>query len=255
MTYVAADDRYDRMQYRKSGRWGLKLPAISLGLWHNFGGDRPLERSRAILRRAFDLWRDAFRPREQLRAAVRRGREELRLDPHAGLPPLPRRARHLDEGGLRHVAGAVRGVGVAQVPARLARPVACSAWGSTTSTSSTRTASTPTRRSRRRWARCTRAVQRGKALYAGHLVVLRREDARGGRHPARPRHTAAHPPAVVLAAQPVDRAGRCSTRSRRSAPAASPSRRSPRACSPTSTSTGSPRARGRRRTPRSRPTC
>jgi len=54
MTYVAADDRYDRMQYRRSGRWGLKLPAISLGLWQNFGGDRPLERSRAMLRRAFD---------------------------------------------------------------------------------------------------------------------------------------------------------------------------------------------------------
>ncbi|MFL5925588.1 MAG: L-glyceraldehyde 3-phosphate reductase [Gaiellaceae bacterium] len=54
MTYVAADDRYERMPYRKCGRWGLKLPAISLGLWHNFGGDRPLETSRAILRRAFD---------------------------------------------------------------------------------------------------------------------------------------------------------------------------------------------------------
>jgi L-glyceraldehyde 3-phosphate reductase len=54
MTHVAADDRYDRMPYRKCGRWGLKLPAISLGLWHNFGGDRPLETSRAILRRAFD---------------------------------------------------------------------------------------------------------------------------------------------------------------------------------------------------------
>ncbi len=43
------------MQYRRSGRSGLKLPAISLGLWHNFGGDRPLEGPRAILRRAFDL--------------------------------------------------------------------------------------------------------------------------------------------------------------------------------------------------------
>jgi len=43
------------MQYRRSGRSGLKLPAISLGLWHNFGGDRPLESGRAILRRAFDL--------------------------------------------------------------------------------------------------------------------------------------------------------------------------------------------------------
>ncbi|MFL5930975.1 MAG: L-glyceraldehyde 3-phosphate reductase [Gaiellaceae bacterium] len=54
MTYVPADDRYDRMQYRRSGRSGLLLPAISLGLWHNFGGDRPLEPSREIVRRAFD---------------------------------------------------------------------------------------------------------------------------------------------------------------------------------------------------------
>jgi L-glyceraldehyde 3-phosphate reductase len=55
MTYVAADDRYDRMQYRRSGRSGLDLPAVSLGLWQNFGGDAPLEHSRAIVRRAFDL--------------------------------------------------------------------------------------------------------------------------------------------------------------------------------------------------------
>jgi L-glyceraldehyde 3-phosphate reductase len=55
VSYVPANDRYDHMRYRNSGRWGLKLPAISLGLWHNFGGDRPLETGRAILRRAFDL--------------------------------------------------------------------------------------------------------------------------------------------------------------------------------------------------------
>ena len=54
MPYLAADDRYDRMQYRRCGHSGLKLPGISLGLWHNFGGDRPLETSRGILRRAFD---------------------------------------------------------------------------------------------------------------------------------------------------------------------------------------------------------
>ena len=55
MPYTADDSRYDSMQYRRCGRSGLKLPAISLGLWHNFGGDRPLEGPRAILRRAFDL--------------------------------------------------------------------------------------------------------------------------------------------------------------------------------------------------------
>ena len=53
--YAAAPDRYDRMQVRRSGRSGLQLPAVSLGLWNNFGDDRPLETSRAILRRAFDL--------------------------------------------------------------------------------------------------------------------------------------------------------------------------------------------------------
>jgi len=55
VTYVAAETRYDSMQYRRSGRSGLKLPAISLGLWQNFGGERPLEHSRAIVHRAFDL--------------------------------------------------------------------------------------------------------------------------------------------------------------------------------------------------------
>jgi L-glyceraldehyde 3-phosphate reductase len=55
MTYVADPDRYGRMPYRRTGRSGLELPAISLGLWNNFGGDRPFETSRAIVRRAFDL--------------------------------------------------------------------------------------------------------------------------------------------------------------------------------------------------------
>ncbi|EWM65775.1 MULTISPECIES: L-glyceraldehyde 3-phosphate reductase [Micromonospora] len=55
MTYLASDDRYHEMIYRRSGRSGLKLPVISLGLWHNFGPDRPFERQRDIVRRAFDL--------------------------------------------------------------------------------------------------------------------------------------------------------------------------------------------------------
>jgi L-glyceraldehyde 3-phosphate reductase len=52
--YQPADDRYDSMDYRYTGRSGLKLPALSLGLWQNFGTDRPEETQRAILRRAFD---------------------------------------------------------------------------------------------------------------------------------------------------------------------------------------------------------
>jgi L-glyceraldehyde 3-phosphate reductase len=55
VTYVAAEDRYGSMRYRRCGRGGLELPALSLGLWHNFGHDRPLDTQRAIVRRAFDL--------------------------------------------------------------------------------------------------------------------------------------------------------------------------------------------------------
>jgi L-glyceraldehyde 3-phosphate reductase len=55
MTYLPAPDRYDRMVYRRCGRSGLALPVLSLGLWHNFGDDRPPDTGRAIARRAFDL--------------------------------------------------------------------------------------------------------------------------------------------------------------------------------------------------------
>ena len=55
MTHIAAESRYQSMQYRRVGRSGVKLPLISLGLWHNFGDDHPLDTQRAILRRAFDL--------------------------------------------------------------------------------------------------------------------------------------------------------------------------------------------------------
>jgi L-glyceraldehyde 3-phosphate reductase len=55
MTYVAAANRYERLPYRRCGTSGLMLPAISLGLWQNFGHDRPLDTSRDIVRRAFDL--------------------------------------------------------------------------------------------------------------------------------------------------------------------------------------------------------
>src|SRR5216110_1952648 len=55
MAMMQDGDRYARMPYRRTGRSGLLLPAITLGLWQNFGGDRPIETQRAIIRRAFDL--------------------------------------------------------------------------------------------------------------------------------------------------------------------------------------------------------
>jgi L-glyceraldehyde 3-phosphate reductase len=54
MPYTAADDRYESMPYRRCGRSGIQLPAISFGLWNNFGDDKPLATQRAMLRRAFD---------------------------------------------------------------------------------------------------------------------------------------------------------------------------------------------------------
>src|SRR5436189_3794110 len=55
MPYEPADDRYGRIPYRRAGRSGLKLPVVALGLWQNFGADRPFETARAIVRTAFDL--------------------------------------------------------------------------------------------------------------------------------------------------------------------------------------------------------
>jgi L-glyceraldehyde 3-phosphate reductase len=55
MSFTASSDRYDSMPYRRTGKSGLQLPPLSLGLWQNFGDDRPLETQRAIVRRAFDL--------------------------------------------------------------------------------------------------------------------------------------------------------------------------------------------------------
>ncbi len=55
MTYVANENRYDTMKYNHSGKWGLKLPAVSLGFWHNFGGIDVLENGRQMMHRAFDL--------------------------------------------------------------------------------------------------------------------------------------------------------------------------------------------------------
>jgi L-glyceraldehyde 3-phosphate reductase len=55
MPYIADDARYESAEYKRVGRSGLKIPAVSLGLWNNFGDDKPIENQRAILRRAFDL--------------------------------------------------------------------------------------------------------------------------------------------------------------------------------------------------------
>ena len=74
MVWLANPERYGQMQYRYCGKSGLRLPALSLGLWHNFGHVNALESQRAILRKAFDLG---------IRAASRKRRREL-WSPAAG---------------------------------------------------------------------------------------------------------------------------------------------------------------------------
>ena len=71
MTYQAREDRYEQMPYRRCGNSGLLLPAISLGLWHNFGDNKPFENSRAMVRAAFDAGITHFDSGQQLWATRR----------------------------------------------------------------------------------------------------------------------------------------------------------------------------------------
>ena len=122
MTYVPAEDRYDHMPYRRCGRSGLKLPAISLGPVAELRRRPPARDAAGDPAPRLRPRHHPLRPGQQLRAALRLGRGELRAHPRRGPAPVARRARHLDQGGLRHVARPVWRVGLAQVPAREPRP-------------------------------------------------------------------------------------------------------------------------------------
>ena len=106
MIYDAAADRYDSMTYRRCGRSGLKLPAISLGLWHNFGHDRPYDTQRAICRRAFDLGVTHFDLANNYGPPYGTAEENFGRILATDFRRVPRRAGHLDQGRLRHVARA-----------------------------------------------------------------------------------------------------------------------------------------------------
>ena len=207
MTYLAAPDRYDAMPYRRCGRSGLQLPARVA---------RPLAQLRprpAARRPARDgparvrPRHHALRPGEQLRPAGRLGRGELRPPARDRPRALSRRADHLDEGRLRHVARARTASGARASTCSPRSTRASRGWASTTSTSSTRTASTPTRRCAETLGALDSAVRQGKALYAGissYSHERTREAAAILRELGTPR---ADPPAVLLAAEPLDRAG------------------------------------------------
>ena len=242
MTYEAAADRYDGfhdetsggMRYRDTGRSGLQLPVLSLGLWQNFGDDRPEETQRAILRRAFDRGVTHFdlannygppygRAEENfgryLADDLKPYRDELVISTKAGYDMWP--GPYGQGGGSRKYVLASLDQSPGPDGARLRRHLL----------------QPPVRRrdagrgdddgARHRRALGPRAVRR-------HQLLLVRTDPRGRHDRPRARHAAADPPAVVLHAQPLDRGltvGRaCSTSSSSRGWAASSSPRWRRGC-------------------------
>ena len=121
MTYRADPARYDTMQFRNTGKWGLKLPAISLGLWQNFGGNRDYPSRLRDPRLCLRPRHHPLRSRQQLRPAPGRRGRAVRPGDGARLPPLSRRADHLVQGRLGHVAGPLRRFRLAQIPDRQRR--------------------------------------------------------------------------------------------------------------------------------------
>ena len=175
-------------------RSGLKLPAISLGLWQNFGDDRPIDTQRAILRRAFDLGITHFDLANNYGPPY--GSAEKNFG--ASWPRTCARTATSSSSRPRRATTCGRAPTANGARASTCSPAstrACGAWASTTSTSSTPIASTPTRRSRRRWAPSTPRCARARLSMPASRRT-RPAHRRGGRDPARPRHAAAHPPAA-----------------------------------------------------------
>ena len=231
------------MLYRRCGRSGLQLPAISLGLWWNFGDDRPLETSRAIVRRAFDLgithfdlannYGPPYGSAEEnfgqlLREDLRPYRDELVISTKAGYDMWP---GPYGEWGSRKYLLASLDQSLARMGLDYVDIFYSHRFDPETPLEETMGA-------------LDTAVRQGKALYAGissYSAEKTREAPRscassGRRSSSTSRRTRCS----TAGSSPTS-----STRSASSASAASPSRRSPRACSPTSTWTGFRRARAR----------
>ena len=211
MTYTPAGDRYDQMVYNRCGRSGLKLPAISLGLWQNFGHERPLETSRAILRRAFDLgithfdlannYGPPYGSAEEVFGAgpARRTsapyRDELVISTKAGYDMWP---GPYGEWGSRKYLLASLDQSLARMGLDYVDIFYSHRFDPETPLEETMGA-------------LATAVAQGKALYAGISSYSRGEDARGGGDPARARRAAPDPPAVATRCSTAGSRTSCST--------------------------------------------
>lgn len=113
MVYHADENRYQTMEYRRCGQSGLKLPVISLGLWHNFGDTTQVENSRSLLQRAFDLGITHFDLANNYGPPP--GSAELNFGPYfAGrFFTVAGRTHYFHQGGLHHVGWPLRRLGFA----------------------------------------------------------------------------------------------------------------------------------------------
>ncbi len=216
MAYEAAHDRYDDargMHYRATGRSGLKLPALSLGLWQNFGTDRPEETQRAILRRAFDRGVTHFdlannygppygRAEENfgryLQEDFKPYRDELIISTKAGWDMWP--GPYGQGGGSRKYVLASLDQSLERLGLDYVDIFYSHRFDPETPVEETMMA-------------LDTAVRSGRALYVGissYSAAKTKEAAEIARFA---RHAPADPPAVLLAAQPVDR-GRAPRRAR-----------------------------------------
>ena len=204
--HVADAKRYKRMPYRRSGRSGLDLPAVSLGLWQNFGGVDSFENGRAIVRRAFDRgvthfdlannYGPPYGSAEEnfgtiLAKDFRPYRDELVISTKAGYDMWP--GPYGIWGSRKYLTASLdqslKRMGLDYVDIFYSHRL---------------DPNTPLEET---MGALDRAVRAGKALYVGHFLLLARRDAQGGRYPARARHAALDPPALLFAAQPLDRTG------------------------------------------------
>ncbi len=215
MTYSAADNRYESMPYRRVGRSGLKLPAISLGLWHNFGDDKRFDEQRAILRRAFDLGVNHFDLANNygppdgsaetnfgrhLQDDFKPYRDELVISTKAGYYMWP--GPYGEWGSRKYLISSLdqslQRMGLDYVDIFYShRPDPETPHGGDHGRAGLR-----------------RAFRQGAVR--GHLLLHARADPRGGPDPEGTRHPAAHPPAQLLHAEPLDRERHARTSTRRS---------------------------------------
>ena len=234
MSYIPSPERYETMRYNRSGRSGLRLPAVSLGLWHNFGDDASFERAREMCRGAFDLGITHFdlannygpppgSAEENFGRILKKDfaglRDELVISTKAGYLMWP--GPYGEWGGRKYVLASLdqslKRMGLDYVDIFYSHRV---------------DPDTPLEET---MGALDAAVRQGKAIYVGISSYNSERTAQAAailRDLGTP--CVIHQPSYRCSTAGPRTTG-CSTRSRRRESAASPSRRSPRGCSPTST--------------------